>query len=95
VKVPLPLSGVQVAVDMRLDATASGPFRFSANAGAAHGVSVKVTHDTSPNKTIPSDFDECRMTMPLFHFDTTPEAASKKCAPIFGQTIDAARGGWH
>jgi hypothetical protein len=35
------------------------------------------------------------MTMPLFHFDTTPEAASKKCAPIFGQTIDAARGGWH
>jgi hypothetical protein len=78
---------------MPLDALAAGPFGFSADTGAAHEMSVKVTHDTSPNKTIPSDFDECRMTAPLLHVDTTPEAASQNARlSIFGQTIDAA--GW-
>jgi hypothetical protein len=47
VKVPSPLSGVQVAVDMPLDALATGPFRFSGDAGAARGISVKATHVTT------------------------------------------------
>jgi hypothetical protein len=65
VKVPSPLSGVQVAVDMPLDAIASGPPRFSADAGAKHGISVKATHATSLDMTIPVEFDPCRMMFPI------------------------------
>jgi hypothetical protein len=61
VNVPSPLSGVQVAVDMPLDALAAGPSRFSADAGAAQVTSVKARHDTSPDMTIPDDFDRCRI----------------------------------
>jgi len=75
---------------MPLDALATEPSRFSADAGAAHGISVNATHDTSPNMTIPGDFDRCRMTIPLLHLDTRPEAASTRRAPKPCQTVDAA-----
>jgi hypothetical protein len=50
---------------MPLDAIASGPPRFSADAGAKHGISVKATHATSLDMTIPVEFDPCRMMFPI------------------------------
>jgi hypothetical protein len=56
VKVPSPLSGVQVAVDRPWDALLTGPSRICADAGAAHEA-IKARHDTSPEMTIPGNFD--------------------------------------
>ena len=69
------MSGVQVAVELPLDALATGPSRFSAEAGAAHETSVKAKHVTNPDVTIPDDFDPCRMMFPHLRLDASAEVA--------------------
>src|SRR5437762_1850336 len=74
---------------MPLDALGRAPSRFSADAGAAHGISVEARHDTSADMTIPGDFEPCRKTLPLLPLDAAPEAASTISAKSC-QTIDVA-----
>src|SRR5437762_8136751 len=74
---------------MPLDALATGPSRFSADAGV-HGTSIKAAHNTSRENTIPSDLDPCRKTLPLPHLDSILEPAPTICVPKSCQTIDAA-----
>jgi hypothetical protein len=72
---------------MPLDALATGPSRFSAEAGAAHETNVKAKHVTNPDMTIPDDFDPCRTMFPHLCLDASaewrPQDAREYC-----QTID-------
>jgi len=59
---------------MPLDALAAGPSRCRANAGAAAGISVKATHDTSQDMTIPGALNPCRIMLPLLYRDFEMDA---------------------
>jgi hypothetical protein len=59
---------------MPFGAPAAGPPLSRANAGAAPGISVKARHDTSPDMTIPGEFDPRRMRLPLLYRDFEMDA---------------------
>jgi hypothetical protein len=50
---------------MPVDALATGTARFSPDADAAKGSSIKAMHDTSPDMKTTGDLDPCRMTLHL------------------------------
>jgi hypothetical protein len=48
-----------------MDALATGRWRFSADAGAAHVINAKAMQATSLDMRIVGDFHPCRMTLPI------------------------------